>query len=451
MRVIVVGAGAVGYNIAERLSLEHQDVVVIEPEEGARAHVDDNLDVQTVEGRGSSPSTLFRAGIDQASMIIAVTDSDEVNIVACMVATACGREGLLRVARVRDDDFFTNPRLADRIGRFVDLHINPERVAAEEVNRIISVPAATAVASFADGRVNVVGVPVNDDSPLAGRCLDDLGAEDAAHRFLVVAISRPGEVVIPRGKDQVRAGDTLYAVTEPEGMQDVLSRVGHAPQPLRRVIVAGSTTVAKRICTELIEWGVQTKIIEPSRRRSYALAADMPKAVVLEGSATDRDLLMEEFIADTCAFVAATDDEEENILSAVLAKRLGAKRTIALTDKASYLDLIKTIGVDVVVSPRLAAVSSILLHVRQGRVLSVKALGDEAEVLEFEATSGSAVVKHPLREAGFPPGSIVGAIVRQDEVIIPGGEDRVEPGDRVIVFGLEPAVPAIEKLFRSGI
>jgi trk system potassium uptake protein TrkA len=226
--------------------------------------------------------------------------------------------------------------------------------------------------------------------------------------------------------------------------------MGKSADPVRRVMVSGSTTVAKRICLELLAQGVQVKIIEQDRGRSYAIAEAMPKAIVLQGSPTDRDLLNEEFISDTCAFVAASEDEEENILSALLAKRLGARRTIALTDKASYLDLIKTIGVDVVVSPRLAAVSSILLHVRRGRVLSVKAFGDEAEALEFEATAGSAVVGKPLRKVAMPSGSIVGAIVRDDAVIVPGGDDQVSPGDRVIVFALETAVPAVENLFRAG-
>ncbi len=450
MRVIIVGAGEVGYNIAERLSHEHQDVVVIEPRESARRHVDDNLDVQTVGGSGSSPSVLFRAGIDEASMLIAVTNSDEVNIVACMVASACGRKELLRVARVRDDDFFTDARLADRIARFVDLHINPERVAAQQVNRIISVPAATDVASFADGRVTVIGVATCEDSPLIGRRLSDLAQVEGGRRFLIAAISRQGGVIIPRGVDKVEVGDTLYAVTEPSQIGTVLASMGKAADPVRRVMVSGSTTVAKRICSELIAQGVQTKIIEKDRGRSYALAESMPKAIVLQGSPTDRDLLHEEFIADTCAFVAAAEDEEENILSALLAKRLGARRTIALTDKASYLELIKTVGVDVVVSPRLAAVSSILLHVRRGRVLSVKAFGDEAEALEFEATAASAVVGRPLRKVGMPKGSIVGAIVRDEAVIVPSGDDQVSPGDRVVVFALETAVPAVENLFRSG-
>lgn len=446
MRVIIVGAGAVGFNLAERLSAEHQDVVVVEREERALQRVVEKLDVQGILGRGSSPDVLLRAGIEEATLLIAVTDSDEVNMLACLVASACARASTTKVARVRDEAFFSDARLRDRLALVVDLHINPEAVAAEKVLRVLSVPAATDVVSFAGGKVQLIGLPVGEHSPLLGVRFADLAQRDPERRLLIVAISRTGEVVIPKGGDVLRVGDTMYAVTSASGVAAVLEVCGFRAEPLRRVMISGSTSVAVQVAKGLEAMGVVTKLIEPDKARCYALADELHKAVILNGDPTDPSLLGEEFVDDVDAFVAASADEEQNILAAVLARRLGARRTIALTDKAAYLELIRAVGVDVLVSPRLAAVSSILQFVRRGRILSVTAFGDEAEALEFEATKASPIVGKPLQKVHFPRGAIVGAIFRDGETIAPGGADVVQAGDRVVVFALKAAIPDVERL-----
>jgi trk system potassium uptake protein TrkA len=444
VQIIVVGAGQVGYNIAGRLAAEGKDVVVIEQDAARLRHVSETLDVQPVEGSGSSPSALIAAGIEEASMLVAVTSSDEVNIVACMVASAYGRKETFKVARVRDEEFFRDPRLADRIAKFVDLPINPEQVAAQKVLSLLSVPVATDVVTFCEGKVMVVGLPVGEASPLAGQTFRDLAGRDPERRILVGAIHRAGGVIIPKGGDIVSSNDRLYAVTEPENLEPVLEALGHHVGATRRVMISGSTQIAVVVALGLQERGVQTKIIEPDARRCYELADLLPKVVILQGEATDQALLTEEFIEGTGAFFGASDDEEENILSAVLAKRLGARRTIAVTDKASYANLIQTVGVDVVISPRLAAVSSILQCIRRGPVISVAAFADEAEALEFEATAASPLVGKPLRHARFPKGALLVAILRDGHIVIPGGDDVVESGDRVIVFSLKDDVPKVE-------
>ncbi len=446
MRVVIIGAGEVGYNLADRLAAEQQDVVVIERDARAVRRVQDKLDVQVIVGRGSSPKVLLQAGIEEATLLIAVTDSDEVNMLACLVASACGRPGTTKVARVRDEVFFEDQRLQDRLARVVDLHINPEREAAEKVLRVLSVSAATDVVSFADGKVQLIGLPVGEDSPLAGVRFSDLARIDPQRRLLVAAISRPGQVVIPKGSDRPRAGDTLYAVTTGERVASVLGICGFPMVPLKRVMIAGSTDVAVQVARGLEQRGVVTKVIEPDKARCYALADVLSKSVILHGEPTDPALLSEEFVEEEDAFVAASLDEEENILSAVLARRLGVRRTIALTDKAAYLELIRAVGVDAVVSPRLAAVSSILQFVRRGRILSATAFGDEAEALEFEATETSPIVDKPLKDVRFPRGALVGAIFRDGETLAPSGDDVISAGDRVVVFALKPAIPEIERL-----
>jgi len=446
MRVVIIGAGAVGFNLAERLAAEQQDVVVVELDPRALRRVTDKLDVQAIEGRGSSPQVLLEAGIEEATLLIAVTDSDEVNMLACVVASACGRPSTIKVARVRDEVFFQDQRLQDRLARVVDLHINPERVAAEKVLHVLSVPAATDVVWFADGKVQVIGLPITERSPLAGVRFADLAGIDPDRKLLVAAISRLDGVVIPKGSDRVCAGDTIYAVTQEHGAADVLRVCGYEMEPLRRVMIAGSTNVAVQVAKGLEAMGVATKLIERDKARCYQLADELSKAVILHGDPTDPSLLGEEFVDGVDAFVAASADEEENILSAVLARRLGAKRTIALTDKAAYLELIRAVGVDVVVSPRLAAVSSILQFVRRGRILSVAAFGEEAEALEFEATEASSIVGKPLRKVRFPRGALVGAVFRKGQTVAPSGEDVIQAGDRVVVFALKAAIPDVERL-----
>ncbi|MBM4320160.1 MAG: Trk system potassium transporter TrkA [Deltaproteobacteria bacterium] len=447
MKVLIIGAGEVGYHLASHLAGERQDVVVLDREPRALKRVQDELDVQTVLGSGSNPDHLKAAGIESIRMVIAVTDSDEVNVVACLVATRLARPGTVRIARIREESLAsaaekTHP---DLLG--IDRVIHPEKLTAEKIVKLLPIPAACDLLEFEGGKVQVLGLKVDGSSPLAGKKLHEVPrtSQQEHDRILYGAILRHGQVIIPRGDTTIVPGDTLYAVIRPHQL-DVLLRTaaGHPARRVRHVIVAGGTPVASFLARSLAASGIKCKMILPDEKLCEAAAAQMNGVVVLHGESTDRNLLEQEFVGDADAFVGVGRDDEENILSALLARQLGVARNIVVTRKASYISLLKVVGVDVVISPRLVAVSSILGYIRRGRVVQGASLGESAEALEYEVPEHSPLVASPLKQLSIPRDALIVAVVRQGEPFVPGGKDHIEPGDRVLVFALRSAIPAIE-------
>ena len=445
MQVIVVGGGEVGRTIAARLSREANDVTLVDTDPDKVREIADHLDVRTVLGNGSSPSILLEAGIDAAEMVIAVTNSDEVNLLACLMAGAASA-ATAKIARVRDPDFLAHADVLARSGLSLDLVINPERVTAEKIQRILAVPQATDVAAFAEGRVLLVGMHVPAGSPLAGARLADLTTLRHTPYVLIAAINRGGRILIPKGDDRIQADDVVYATTAADRLEALTQFFGVDLRPARRVIVHGGGNIAFFLARELESEGVYVKIIEEDARRCERLSEQLRKTVVLHGNGADRELLEEEGVRGCDAYIALTEDQEDNILSALLAKRLGARSVHALIEHSADSPIASAIGVDVPLSPRVTAVSSILQFVRRGNILQVAAFQEEeAEAIEVEAMETSSIVGRPLVDVKFPKGAIVGAIVRGEETIIPRGSTVIEHGDRVIIFALTKAIRAVEK------
>ncbi len=442
MSILIIGGGDIGSTLAERLAAEHKDVVVVESNEQRVRELREALDVQVVHGSGSNPRVLRAAGLDEAEMLIAVTDSDEVNLVSYLVAS---KESVIptKIARVRQ------PELAEAIANVLeddplDLNINPEEEAAQSIVNILRVPGAAGVYEFAEGKVRVVSFVVDQPCEALGIELADLRPKLDIN-CNIVAISRGGGLLIPNGQAQIAAGDVVYAVGTPETLASLAELFGKTSQEARRIVISGGGNVAFYTARRLEQMGIAPKIIEPDADRCKFLVEQLEKSVVLHGSGTDQELLREENVADADAFLALTRDEEENILSALLAKRNGAAKVIALVNKLSYSSLVSAIGVDAVVSPNLAAVSAILQFIRRGKVVSVTMVGEEAaEALEIVALETSELVGKPLRDAGLED-AWIGAIVRGDEVIIPAGDDVIEVGDHVVLFALRSAIPKLER------
>ncbi len=449
MKVIIVGAGEVGFHIAQRLSEENQDVVLIDQNPEQIKRVSDNLDVQGFLGSGTSPRILKDAGIEDADMLLATTDSDEVNLISCLIVKNLN-PALIKVARLRNEEYVRELPLLDKDHLGIDHVINPQFEMVRNIRRLMEVPGASEVIDFVEGRVKLIGVTVDENSPYAGRKL--LSFTRAEGDILVGAIVRarpnlPEQVIIPHGDDSIMADDLVYLVARNRDLERVLGLFGIKEKSLRRVIIIGAGQTGQALAREMDRAKVNTKIIEKDEAVCTQLSAELDHVIVINGDGTDKELLEEENIGNADFVVAITGDEESNILISLLAKELGTPKAITRVSKLSYLPLMSAIGIDTVVSPRLAAVRAILQYIRPGKILSVAPLkGEHAEAIEAEALETSDIVNKPLHRIKIPKGVIVGAIFRKNEVIIPRGDTVIKPGDRLIIFALQQMLPKLQKL-----
>ena len=445
MRVIVIGAGEVGYNIADTLSKEGNDIIIIDRKEERLKIVSDNLDVETVLGSGSSPRILHKAKLDQSEMVVAVTDSDETNIVACLIASTQSTVPF-KIARIREPDLTKDSIIFDKKFFDIDLCINPERESVNSVVNLLEYSGASEVIDFAEGRVKLIAFPVNPACVTIGKNLMEI-SKLYGDSFLVASITRQGESFVPNGKTVIEYGDTIFFFAESSKVREILRFFGKETKPAERIFVMGGGTTGLMLAELLEKKGMFTKIIEKRQDRCETLASVLNKAVVLHGDGTSQRLLKEENIRDADYFIAVTDDEEANILGALLAKQLGVKKAISLVKRIDYSHLVSTVGIDSVMNPRHATVGAILHYIRKGKVISAMPLRDEkTEAVEYIALETSGIINKPLKDIKFPRGTIVGAVLRNSEVVIPWGDTIILPGDRVIIVTLHSAIRELEKI-----
>jgi trk system potassium uptake protein len=446
MRILILGAGEVGFHLARQLADEGHDVVLVEQDRDRVRGIQDALDAIVVHGNAASLATLEEAGIGRTDLLLAVTSLDEINLMACLAAAQY--EVPIKIARVSKPDYFERSSILppERLG--VDRMINPERECAVETYQLLQSAAATEFAQFEGGRVQVIGLRVNAGAPIAGRTLAELGKERKRHRYLVSVIVREGRTIVPGGSDRIHEGDTIYVIGEPRHLPEVLPEAGYRGFTLRRVVIAGGSRECLLLARMLEEHRIGCTILETDRVRAVALAETLRSSLVLHGDATDLDLLEMEGIGDADGFVAFTGSDETNLLSCLLAKNLGARKVIALIDRTNYIPLVSRVGVDAAVSPRLATVNAILSYIRRGSVLSVATLkGTQAEAIEFDVAPTFRHAGLPLASFHLPSEALIGAIIRGDRVIIPQGDDVVRVGDRVIVFTHHRSISDVEALF----
>ncbi len=445
MKIIIIGAGEVGFHIASRLSLENKDVILIEKNADALRRVTENLDVQTIEGCGSSPAVLEKAGIKEAEIVLAVTDSDETNLVASLFANILSPT-TIKIARIRGEDYLMYQEALNQDPYSIDMVINPEAEAVKTVERLLKVPGAVDVGEFADGRIKVIGVRLNADCSVNGTKLAGLKKKTGNKKILVTAIVRDEKLIIPSGSDQLLEGDVIYFISEEKDLKGALKIFGKRAEPFNRVLLVGGGNLGLKLATALEGLSIHTKLIEKNPDRCRELAEHLDKVIVLQGDGSDQGLLQEENIQDMDVVITLTGDEETNILTSLLAKRMGAQKTVTRISRFSYFPLVSAIGLEHIVSPRRAAINTMLQYVRRGQVLSAMALkGEEAEVLEAVALETSDVVGKPLRDVPFPKGALVVAIIRVDEVMIPTGDSVIQPHDRIVIFSTHQSIPRVEK------
>jgi len=442
LSIIIIGAGQIGQFIASKLSTENKDVIIIEDDESKLAELSEELDAQIVHGNGASPAALKEAGINEAQMLIAVTDSDEVNLLACMMANLESKTPI-KVARVRKPGF--DQEILDQLN--IDMVINPDREAADAILRILTVPGSVDVIDFFDGKMKIVGVRVKEDSEIANFYLENLSALLKNEHLLITTILRDGETIIPYGRNKLLPKDLVYFVTESENIPKIMKLFGYKSEKVKRVMIHGGGHIGLHLAGRLEEKELQVKVIEKDNKLCSKLVRNLDKTVVLNETGTDQQLLAQENVSDMDAFISVTNDDENNVLSSLLAKRLGTPWTITLTNEINYIPLITTIGVDVVVSPRLIANSEILHFIRQGKVLSVFTLQEDLEILEIEALDTSEIANKAIKDAKIPREALILCIERNNEAFIPNGDTIIQPNDKVLVQVTTKGVTKVEKLF----
>jgi len=443
MRIIVVGNGKVGKVIVGQLVKEGHDIVVIDNNPARIAEAQNDYDVMCVCGNGACRSVQMEARAQEADILIAVTAVDEVNLLCCLIAKKLGAKKT--VARVRNPDYADElPMIRDVLE--LDMVINPELATARDIFSVLRFPGLLTVEKFGKGRVELAELRITEDSPLAGLTLNEINRRFKV-RVLICAVRRGSETFIPNGDFVLLAGDNVSFTAGPEQAIRFLRYAGIPVKPPKNVIIVGGGRVTHYLTKMLQTINVRPVIIESSYEKCQALSAAFPDSLIIRGDGADRDLLREENAGDMDMLIALTGDEESNVLISLLAKELGTRRTITRVSKLSYMHIVSAIGLDTVINPRMSAVRAILQHLRRGRIISVAPLREEqAEVIEAEALETSDIVNTPLAEVNFPPGAILGAVVRAGEIIIPRGDTIVLPHDRLIIFALQQVVNQLEKL-----
>ncbi|MFC3074144.1 Trk system potassium transporter TrkA [Shinella pollutisoli] len=455
MKVIICGAGRVGYGIAERLAEEGNDVSVIDTQPSLVAAITETLDVRGHVGHGAHPDVLAKAGADQADMIIAVTLFDEINMVACQVAHSLFNVPT-KIARIRAQNYLA-PEYSDLFSREnipIDVAISPEVEVGKMVLRRISFPGATDVVRFAEDRIVMVAIECLEDCPVVETPLKQLSELFPDLNATVTGIVSNGRLFVPRSADQLHAGDLAYVVCDRDHVRRTLSLFGHEEQEAARIVIAGGGNIGYFVARTIEEYQPRTrlKIIESDRERAVTIADKLRGAVVLHGSALDRRILLQADIQDADLVVALTNNDQINILGGVMAKHLGCKQNLVLLNDPTFQDFTHSLGIDSHINPRAATISGILQHVRKGRIRSVYAVQKgSAEVIEAEALETSPLVGRPLREIHLPAGVRIGAIYRDKAFIRPDGSTKIKAKDRVVLLAEAAAVRHVEQLFRVSI
>ena len=446
LKIIIVGAGKVGCQIAKTLSSEKHDVILIEKNDAIRQSAQNNLDVLTILGNGANVRTLEEAGIKQADMIIAVTSSDEANMIACMTAKQFGVPQ--KIARIRNPEYlYANALSREKLG--IDLTINPERATAKEIVKLLKSPINVAqVQSFAGGKVQLFELKVEKNFPFLNQKLKTITFK---YPILVAAIYRNDNIIIPNGEEKILPGDNLHILIKKDYFLELNEIFNEKPLSVQNVMILGGSRIGIQTALLLTKLGINTKLIERDKEKCEKIAESLPHTLVINGDGTNIDLLKSEGIETTDGFVAVTGFDEDNLLVALLAKHLGTKKVIAKVDRVNYIPILEKIGVDAVVNPRMTTASAILRFIRRGKIISLTLLKEgEAEVIELIVSPHSKIINTPLKDANLPHNSIIGAIVRKDEVIIPHGDDIIQPEDKIVIFALSSDIKEIEKIFDGG-
>ena len=454
MKIIILGAGQVGGSLATELASEANDITVVDVDATRLRALGDRLDIRTVQGRGSLPTVLRQAGADDADMLIAVSSSDETNMIACQVAYTLFRTPT-KIARIRESAYLVRDQLFQNEAIPIDVLISPEQAVTTYIKRLIQHPGALQVLDFAEGKVQLVAVRAYYGGPLVGQELRYLRQHMPGVETRVAAIFRRDRPITPQGDTLIEADDEVFFIAASQDIRAVMSELRRVEKRNKTIMIAGGGNIGERLA-EATESSYRVKIIENNRARADYLAQNLEQAIVLYGSASDRELLIDENIEEVDIFIAVTNDDEANIMSSMLAKRLGARRVMALINNPAYVDLVQGGQIDIAISPSQATIGTLLAHVRRGDIVNVHSLrrgaAEAIEVVAHGDTRSSKVVGKAINEIRLPPGTTIGAVVRKEEVLIARDTTIIESDDHVILFVVDKKhIRDVERLFQVGL
>ena len=453
MKIIILGANQVGSALAETLANEANDITVVDADTEKLRELKNHIDIGTVAGHPSLPDVLEKAGGQDADMIIAVTESDEINMVACRVAYSLFQTPK-KICRIRASSYLVSDKLRGQHGLVVDTVISPELIVSSDIERLLDLPGSLQVLDFADGKVQLVAVKAYYGGPLVGQEIRLLRQHMPSVDTRVAAIFRKDRPIIPEGSTVIEAGDEVFFVAAQKDIRACMSELRRMDKPYKRLMIAGGGNIGMRLA-QSVEDRYQVKIIERNLERCSLISETLNNAIVLNGEASQRDLLIEENISDTDVFLALTNDDEANIMSSLLAKRLGAKKVMTLINNSAYVDLVQGGEIDIAISPQQATIGKLLAHVRRGDVVNVHSLrrgaAEAMEAIAHGDEASSKVVGRAIEDIDLPEGTTIGAIVRNDEVLIAHDNTVVEPDDHVILFLVDrKRISEVERLFQVG-
>lgn len=456
MKILILGAGQVGSSVAHNLASEANDITIVDHNGEVLRALQERLDIRTVIGHASHPSVLDRAAAEDTDMLIALTNSDEVNMIACQVAYTLFRTPT-KIARVRSAEYLRHSRelfLPDALP--IDVMISPEQLVTDSIRRLMAYPGALQVLDFADGKIGLVGVKAYYGGPLVGQALRTLPSHMPGVHTRVAAIFRRGNAIIPEGDTVIQADDEVFFIAARKNIRAVMSELRRLDKKIRRIIIAGGGNIGTRLAHAL-EHDHQVKVIEHNPATARNISERLARTIVLAGDAADEELLLEENIEHTDVFCAVTNDDEANILSAMLAKRLGARKVMALINRLAYVELVESSEiVDVVISPQQATIGSLLSHVRRGDVVKVHSLrrgaAEAIEAIAHGDRGTSKVVGRRIEQIPLPPGTTIAALVRNNDVVICHHDTLIEAEDHVILFLTDKRrIRDVERLFQVSV
>jgi trk system potassium uptake protein TrkA len=446
MEILILGAGDIGYQLAKRLSLDKHNIVMIERDAKRAAYARDHLDAFVIQGDASNYQTLREARIDKADIFAAITNNDEVNLIACRIAKKVG--GAVTIARVRNPEYTRKDYILTREELGADMVIQPEKEAANAIVRLIHQSSATDLVEIEEGKIQVIGIRLDADCPLLEVALKDIGKKYGNPPMRIIALKRRQKTIIPKGDNRLMLGDQLFITCDPEFLEQALGYFGKSDTKVEDIMIIGGGMVGKFIAQQL-EKDLNIKIIESNEEKALKLADELQNTLVIHGDGSDIDLLNFEGISQMDELISVTGDDETNIITNLVSHHLRVPRTIALLRKIEYLSLTPAIGIESVVSKQLLTVNAIEKFIRSRQIAFFAEIpGVDAEIIEFIPKDNSKIVKKPLKNVKFPANAIIGAVLKdENNMIIPTGDHRIDPGDKVVVFSLPQAIRDVEKMF----
>jgi trk system potassium uptake protein TrkA len=446
VKIVIIGAGSVGYELARTISRREHDVVLVERDAELLAKVSEQLDCRFVTGNGAGPAVLQDVGMEDCDLFAAVTNRDEINVMACLTAHALGAR--FKVARVREEDYYQDHRL---VLDGIDLAINPDHEAVTSIREVLFQTGAKEIHDFAGGKVRIVGAHVEPGSRVAGRTLLEINRDLGERIALVTTIVRGEETLIPRGDTVIREGDQVYLAGQRRTVDRSLLYFGAVGRRLERVMIVGANAMGRELARDLVGAGVRVKLIDPDEDRCRRAAEQLKNALVLHGTGTDAELLDAEGVAEMDGFVAVSGEEETNIIACLLARRHGAGKTVCLVDRTDYVPLMSAMGVDAAVSPRLSTSVRIARFVKKGAVISSETVGfTGAEIMQLRVGRDCPWSGRSLGELDFPRDAVMAAVIKQGRVVTPRGDTSLATGDDVVVFALPGAEEKVAAFFAGG-